>query len=82
MGTHADRLKAMERRSEASARVATESIPVIVFLQGSYGFRQTSSGRILRHVVDEEGGLLISPLGKPLVALEGNGPARGLAMGE
>ncbi|MBT4934124.1 MAG: trypsin-like peptidase domain-containing protein [Rhodospirillaceae bacterium] len=74
ISSHADRLKTLERRSESSARVVTESLSAIVFLQGAYGFRETSSGRILRHVVNEEGQLLVSPQGKPLVRLEGNGP--------
>lgn len=74
INSNAERLMTLERRSQASTRVVTQSLPVVVFLQGAYAFRESSSGRILRHVVDTQGGLLISPLGKPLLALGGNGP--------
>lgn len=72
--SHSDRLKALELRSEASARVVSESLPAVVFLQGSYGFRETSSGLMLRYIVDEEGEVLKSDFGQPLVSLEANGP--------
>lgn len=72
--SYADRLKALEYRSEATARVITETLPAVVFLQGAYGFRDISSGRMLRHVVDGEGRPLLEPLGQPLLSLEGNGP--------
>jgi len=74
MSSHADRLKILERRSEASARVVTKSLPSVVFLQGAYGFREASSKRMLRHIVDEEGRYLVSPAGKPIVTLKGEGP--------
>ena len=41
--SYADRLKALEYRSEATARVITETLPAVVFLQGAYGFRDISS---------------------------------------
>lgn len=74
IGSYTDRLKALERRSKASARVVAESSPAVIFLQGAFGFRDISSGRMLRHVVNEEGQPLIDPLGQPLLSLEGNGP--------
>ena len=64
----------LERRSQASARVIAESMSSVVFLQGAYGFRERSSGRMLRHVVDDDGRPLISPIGQPLLSLEGDGP--------
>ncbi|HJO68109.1 MAG TPA: trypsin-like peptidase domain-containing protein [Rhodospirillales bacterium] len=72
--SNAERLAALEERSEASARVIAESISSVVFLQGAYGFRKGSSGLMLRHVVDDDGRPLISPLGQPLLSLEGDGP--------
>jgi S1-C subfamily serine protease len=72
--TEAERLSALERRTGASARVIAESMPAVIFLQGAYGFREKSSRRMLRHVVDEDGHPLISPLGQPLLTLEGDGP--------
>ena len=70
----AERLAALEQRSRASARVIAESMSSVVFLQGAYGFRERSSKRMLRHVVDDDGRPLISSVGQPLLALEGGGP--------
>ena len=70
----AERLAALEKRSQASARVIAGSMPSVVFIQGGYGFREQSSGRMLRHVVDESGGPMMSPLGQPLLSLDGGGP--------
>ncbi len=70
----AERLAALEQRSGASARVIAESMSSVVFLQGAYGFRERSSNRMLRHVVDDEGRPLISPLGQPQLSLEDSGP--------
>jgi len=70
-----ERLAALEQRSRASAQVIAESMSSVAFLQGSYGFREPSSGRMLRHVVDDDDGRpLISPLGQPLLSLESDGP--------
>ena len=74
LSSAADRLAALEQRSQASARVIAESISSIMFLQGAYGFRERSSGRMLRHVVADDGSPLISPRGQPLLSLEGAGP--------
>ena len=70
----AERLAALEQRSQASARVIAESMSSVVFLQGAYGFRERSSNRMLRHVVDDDGRPLISPLGQPQLSLQGSGP--------
>ncbi len=89
LSTNAERLAALEQRSQASARVIATSIASVVFLQGAYGFRETSSGRMLRHVVDGADRPMMSPLGQPLLALEGDGPVAerqftgtGFAIGE
>ncbi|MFQ6019046.1 MAG: trypsin-like peptidase domain-containing protein [Kiloniellaceae bacterium] len=74
LSSNAERLAALERRSQASARVIAGSMSSVVFLQGAYGFRERSSGRMLRHVVDDDGRPLISPIGQPLLSLEGDGP--------
>ncbi len=74
LSSTAERLAVLERRSDASARVIAGSTSSIVFLQGAYGFRERSSGRMLRHVVADDGRPLISPLGQPLLSLEGDGP--------
>jgi len=74
LSTNAERLAALERRSEASARVIAQSSPSIAFLQGAYGFREKSSGRMLRLVVDDKGRPMISPFGQPMLSLESAGP--------
>ena len=74
LSSSADRLAALERRSLASGRVIAGSMSSVVFLQGAYGFREKSSGRMLRHVVGDDGRPLISPRGQPLLLLEGDGP--------
>ena len=74
LSSDAERLAALERRSLASGRVIAESMSSVVFLQGAYGFRERSSGRMLRHAVDDDGRLLISPIGQPLLSLAGDGP--------
>ncbi len=74
LSSNAERLAALERRSGAGARVIAASMPSVVFLQGAYGFREISNGRMLRHAVDDDGRPLISPIGQPLLSLEGDGP--------
>ena len=74
LSSNAERLADLERRSRASARVIAESMSSVVFLQGAYGFRERSSGRMLRQVVGDDGRPLISPMGQPLLSLEGDGP--------
>ncbi len=51
----AERLEALEKRSQASARVIAGSVSSVVFLQGAYGFRDRQSGRMLRYAVDDDG---------------------------
>ena len=70
----AERLAELERLSTASGRVIAGSIPSVVFLQGAYGFREISSGRMLRHLVGDEGRPMISPFGQPMLSLDGGGP--------
>ncbi len=74
LSLNAERLASLEERSGATARVIADSNSSVVFLQGAYGFREGSSGRMLRHEVTGDGGLLISPQGQPLLSLESEGP--------
>ena len=74
LSSNAERLAALERRSLANERVIAGSMASVVFLQGAYGFREKLTGRMLRHVVDNDGHPLISPRGQPLLSLEGDGP--------
>ena len=74
LSSSVERVEALEQRSRASGRVIAESMSSIAFLQGAYGFRERSSGRMLRHVVNDDGRPLISPRGQPLLSLESDGP--------
>ncbi len=68
-----ERLAALEARSGASARVIRSAAASVVFLQGAYGFKEIKTGRMLRHVVDSEGNILMTQKSQPLLTLEGEG---------
>ena len=55
LSTNVERVEALEQRSLASGRVIPESMSSVAFLQGAYGFRERSTGRMLRHVVNNDG---------------------------
>ena len=74
LSSHTERLTELERRSTANNRVIAQSSSSVLFLQGGYGFREVSSDRFLRHVLDDKGRPLISPIGQPLLTLDGDGP--------
>ncbi len=69
-----ERVAKLEQRSMAIARVIAKSRSAILFLQGAYAFRQTETGRMLRHVVGADGAPILLPDGAPLLTLEGEGP--------
>lgn len=69
-----DRLANLEARSDAVANVIAEATPSIVFIQGSWGFRDKASGRMLRSELDEDGNPARDPFGRPRFSLEGDGP--------
>jgi serine protease Do len=70
------RLDALEKRSTATRTIINRSTPSVVFLQGAYGYRETSTGRVMRHVLSSDGRQLIGPTG-PLLSLDGSGPPAG-----
>lgn len=73
LSSNSERLAMLERRLGAAARVIRDATESVAFLQGAYGLRQVQSGKLLRHVLDAEGVPMLSPFGKPLVDVEGNG---------
>jgi serine protease Do len=75
LSSTAERISSLELRTKASGRVIKKSISSVTFLQGAYSFREQSSGRMLRHVVNDEGQPVVSANGRALLTLEGNGPA-------
>jgi serine protease Do len=68
------RLKDLELRSTAAARVIAKSSASVAFLQGAYGFREQSGERMLRRVIGPGGIPLMTPRGQPFLTLEGDGP--------
>ncbi len=70
----AARIEVLELRFGAAARIIEQATPAVGFLQGSYGWRERASGRVLRHAVDDLGLPLVSPRGQPLLTLDGAGP--------
>ena len=74
MSDTAQRISVLEARSEATARIINTAATSVVFLQGAYGYREKETGRMLRHVVDEDGQPLVNVLSQPMLTLEGDGP--------
>lgn len=74
LSASAGRLDVLEKRSKATETVINNSASSVVFLQGSYGYREAATGRIMRHILGPEGRPLVGPTGAPLLSLEGNGP--------
>ncbi len=68
-----ERLAALEARTESNARVIRSAAASVVFLQGAYGYREAATGRMLRHVEDDAGNILMTPRSQPLLTLEGEG---------
>jgi S1-C subfamily serine protease len=68
------RLESLEERSGFGARVVAGARPAVAFLQGTYGFREKAGGRMLRHAAGPDGMPLMTPRGRPLLTLEGEGP--------
>jgi S1-C subfamily serine protease len=63
----------LELRSAASTRIIAETTRAIIFLQGSYAFRDVDSGRMLRYQTDDQGEPLFTLRGQPLLTLDGEG---------
>lgn len=74
VSSNIERLEALERRSTATARVISASLDRVALLQGSYGLREPSTGRMMRHVLSDDGLPMIMPTGQPFLTLEGDGP--------
>ncbi|MBV1927303.1 MAG: serine protease [Rhodobacteraceae bacterium] len=71
--TNAERLAALERQTDASARVIKASLLSVAFLQGAYGLRHVESGALLRHVLGPQGKPMVTPTGQPMIDPHGNG---------
>ncbi|MEM8687032.1 MAG: serine protease, partial [Pseudomonadota bacterium] len=71
---HEKRLAELERRWAAGRRAIAQSSSSVIFLQGSYGFKEEASGRMLRHVVTSDGRPVLTRFGTPRLSLDGTGP--------
>ena len=68
------RLEVLEQSRKASARAIAAATPSVMFLQGSYAFREASTGRFLRYVAGPDGRPVADVRGNPGLTLEGEGP--------
>lgn len=73
LSTTAQRIDAIESRFDAAARVVSAASRSVIFLQGAYGFEHAETGRVLRHLVAEDGATSSLP-GRQPVTLAGDGP--------
>ena len=71
--TTAGRIAKLERLSTATQRIITDSAPSIILLQGSYGFKETSSDRMLRIMLNQDGQPMFLPNGLPYLSPDGKG---------
>lgn len=69
-----DRLDFLEERAGAAQRTAAEAARSVIFLQGSYGFRDGESQRPLRFALGPDGLPLVDANGSPRFSTEGPGP--------
>lgn len=67
------RLEVLEKSRKASARAIAAATPSVMFLQGSYAFRETATGRFLRYVAGPDGQPVADARGNPRLTLEGEG---------
>ncbi len=68
------RLEVLEKSRKASAKAIAAATPSIMFLQGSYSFRDAATDRVLRYVVGPDGKPVTDARGNPRLTLDGEGP--------
>jgi len=74
LSANTGRLEVLEKSGKASARAIAAATPSIMFLQGSYAFRETATDRFLRYVAGPDGQPLVDVRGHPRLTLDGEGP--------
>lgn len=72
--TTESRVAALEERWQVWARVIAAATPSVRFIEGAFTFQDPETGALLRHVVDAAGNMVMTPFGRPLLSLQGNGP--------
>ena len=74
LSSAAERLDFLEERAGAAQRTVAEASRSVLFLQGSYGFRDAQSRRPLRVALGQDGDPLFDENGTPQFTTEGAGP--------
>jgi S1-C subfamily serine protease len=72
--TTGERVEALEARNSATSRVIESAAEATLFIQGSYGFTQSESGRPLRTIAGPDGSPLRNARGHPALTVDGDGP--------
>ncbi len=68
-----DRLESLEQMSRSAEQMISRSANSVVFLQGTYGFREKATGRPLRYILGPNGRPVAGPNGQPMLSFEGDG---------
>jgi serine protease Do len=68
------RIGDLEARTGAVGRIIARASSATVLLQGSYAFRASESGRLLRLLLDAQGEPIRNVAGHPALSLDGDGP--------
>lgn len=74
LSRNAERLEALEERTQAASRIIAASAPSVAFVQGAFGLRHIDSGELLREVLGSDGKSLKTQFGQPRIEPFGNGP--------
>ena len=74
LAQNTERLKTLERQSDAASRVISQSASSIAFLQGAFGLRHLESGELLREVIGADGQTVKTPFGQPRIEPYASGP--------
>ncbi len=74
LSSAAQRLEALESQSGAAARVIEAAMRSTLFLQGAYGFQDSTTGLPMRLVIGPDGQPLRGRDGIPAVTTQGTGP--------
>lgn len=69
-----ERIKVLEDNSAATSQVIARSAGSVAWVQGSFGFQDLATKRVLRSALAQDGTPLRLPDGRPLLTLEGSGP--------
>ncbi len=69
-----ERVKVLEDSSTAVTEIIARSAGAVALVQGSFGFQDPATKRLLRFAVARDGSPIRMSDGRPLITLEGDGP--------